>query len=178
MAMVSQFVHVVLAVGLLAGCASSPATAGAEVSTCHAGILRLKVAASGAVMSQPFVDISLRNTAGTTCRLHGYPTIHVTAQSAHGARSVVPTVVRSGSIYERRDFGPTRVVLAPHAVASFSLGTNTAQGKRLLTITRLAVTPPGSTQAIPISVRLPATRPVHQPVPIVVTAIHAGTGSE
>ena len=177
MAMVSQLAHLVLAAGLLAGCVSSPVTAGTRVSICHAGGLQLKVAASGAVMSQPFVDISLRNTAGTACRLRGYPTVRVTAQSAHGSGSVVPTVVRSGSIYQRRDQGPTRVVLAPRAVAAFSLGTNTAQGKQLLTITRLAVTPPGSTLAIPLSVRLPATRPAHHPVPIVVTAIHASTGS-
>ncbi|MBZ5736782.1 DUF4232 domain-containing protein [Nocardioides mangrovi] len=151
---------------LMTFCAAAPRTGGAQATrtrTCAAGQVRLEVTAADSVMSQPFVDIAVIDTGPASCTLRGYPRLRA---PGHRLR------VRHG-VYERGDPRPTSVAVRPGRGAVFSVGTATAYqgGRRLTTLSRLAVVLPGSDTALPVRVDLPATRPAGRAFPVGVTAI-------
>jgi hypothetical protein len=150
-----------------------------RATTCRSGDLAVRVAGSGAEMSQPFLVIVLVNRASTPCRLRGYPTLRAWGHRAARPVTPLPLVVRHGSIYQRQDPGPHRLELKTHEAASFSLGTATAYdgGKDPYLITRLAVTAPGAAAPARLRVDLPATAPAGAAIPVGVTAVEAGRPS-
>ena len=66
------------------------------------------------------------------------------------------------------------VALRPGATASFSIGTATAYDLPLVTVTRLLVRLPASTQSLPVHVQMGATAPRGRPLPVGVTAVQRG----
>jgi hypothetical protein len=141
--------------------------------TCRVRQLHPSVMVSGSVMSQPFVTVALRNRTARPCRLGGYPALRASGHARAGPSRRLVIQMHRGSIYERTDPGPRRLVLPPHGAVSFSVGTGTAYqgGKHLLTITRLEVTPPGGSTSFPVRVQMYATRPRGEPIPVGVTAL-------
>lgn len=148
--------------------------------TCPAGHLRPKLvtSASGSTMSQPFVTIALRNRSADACRLVGYPALAAFGHGALGHGKSDPSRrlgihLRRGSIYERTDPGPRRLVVPPYGTVSFTVGTATAYqgGAHLLIITRFDITLTGETAAIPVRVQMYASGPRDKPIPVGVTAL-------
>jgi hypothetical protein len=141
--------------------------------TCRARQLHSTVVVSGSTMSQPFVTIALRNRTARACRLSGYPTLRAFGHGMAGPSRRLVIQIHRGSIYERTDPGPRRLVLPPHGAVSFNVGTGTAYqgGKYLLAITRLDITSPGGTSSIPVRVQMYASRPRGEPIPVGVTAL-------
>lgn len=145
--------------------------------TCRAAQLRLVVARSGSVMSQPFADLEIRDTAATPCLLRGYPAI--AAWGHHGwTRRPGTQLVRLGlvlhhGLYERRDPGPHPVVVGPHHPGLFSIGTATAYqgGLHPIMIDRLVVVLPGVRTPLRVHLSLVATRPSGARIPVGVTAV-------
>lgn len=147
--------------------------------TCQADQVRIAVTLTGSTMSQPFSDIAVTNTGAASCVVRGYPRIQVWGhrgwQDSQAPTQHLGILVHHG-LYERVDQGPHRVVVRPHHDAFFSIGTGTAYqgGLHIMTLTRLAVTPPGTHLSKTVSVSLLATRPPGQKIPVGITAI---TGS-
>jgi len=149
----------------------------ARLLRCRSAQIGARVARSGSEASQPFVTIALRNRSATACALRGYPGV-----SAFGHRPGAPVTklaihVRRGPIYERRDPGPHQVPLMQGATSSFNIGTATAYGPPLITLTRLLIRPPGETATIPVHVQMYATRSRGRPIPLGVTAVRLGIPS-
>jgi hypothetical protein len=133
------------------------------------------VVVTGSAMSQPFADIAVTNRGSTSCSLEGYPHIEAWGHPGTPGATISQRLnirVRHG-IYERTDPGPRRVILHPHDVAFFSVGTGTAYqgGLHPFVIERLAVTLPDARAPQMVSVDLVATRPVGRRIPVGITAL-------
>lgn len=143
---------------------------------CSADDVRITVALTGSAMSQPFSDIAITNTGSAPCLLRGYPRItvwgHPGFQSNKTPSTPLGIAVHHG-LYERADRGPRRVVVPPRHEAYFSVGTVAAYqgGAHPITLTRLAVTLPGTDTAKTLAISLLATRPPGQHIPIGITAL-------
>ena len=141
---------------------------------CESEQLRLSVATSGSVMSQPYADIAVTNTGARPCVLHGYPTIVLSGRNATDDGSAVvalPIRVRH-RLYERVDPGPRPLLVMPGHRAYFSLGTSDAYDGPLYAVTRLGVTLRGSTREnLTIGVDLLANAPAGQAIPVGLTAL-------
>jgi hypothetical protein len=150
----------------------------ASVPTCRSRELTPRVAVFGSMASQPFVTITLRNHGSRTCKLRGYPGVEVVGHGESTPDSGMAVDLRRGSIYERSDPGPHRVLLRPGALASFNVGTGTAYdgGRDLLTLTRLIITPPGNRATVSLAVQMHASRFAGRPIPVGVTAVARGPG--
>lgn len=127
-------------------------------------------------MSQPFSDLAITNTGSAPCVLRGYPRIAVWGHPGFQSNKIPSAplgIAVVHHIYERADRGPRRVVVPPRHEAFFSVGTATAYqgGAHLITLTRLAVTLPGTESAKTVTISLLATRPPGQPIPIGITAL-------
>jgi photosystem II stability/assembly factor-like uncharacterized protein len=157
----------------------APHTTRTSAPTCRSPQLTARIATSGSVMSQPFATIALRNHSPNPCTLRGYPRLTVFGHRARGPVTRLPSHPRQGSIYERDDPGPHRLLLAPSQVATFSVGTATAfqGGLHMLTITRLAITPPGNTTPLTLHIQMYASHPPGAPIPVGITALQPGTGT-
>lgn len=151
-------------------------TDGAGEMQCRGSHTRIAVALTGSNMSQPFADIVVTNTGPVACVLRGYP--RVRAWGHHGWNSDglssarLPIRVRHG-IYERTDRGPRRIMIRPGQHVFFSVGTATAYqgGLHIITITRFAVTLPGTDRPKPLPIDMPATRPPRRKIPVGITAV-------
>jgi photosystem II stability/assembly factor-like uncharacterized protein len=153
-------------------------TTGTIPPTCRSRQLTARISTTGSVMSQPFATIALRNHSPHRCTLRGYPRLTGFGHVAHAPISRLAIRPRQGSIYERDDPGPHTVLLATNQVATFDVGTGTAYqgGLHLLTITRLAITPPGDTSPLTLHPRMYASHWPGAPVPFGITALQLGTG--
>lgn len=156
----------------------TPSGVPTHLTACQASQLTGTVTDSGSTASQPFVVIALTNTSASACELTGYPGL-TAAGHASSTPSVTNTLhisVTDGPTYERSDPGPQRVELPPNASASFALGTGTAYdgGAHMYSITRLQVTVPGDRTSIPVALKIAASGPAGQPIPVAVTAFVAG----
>jgi photosystem II stability/assembly factor-like uncharacterized protein len=154
-------------------------TALTTAPTCRSRQLTAHVALSGSVMSQPFATIALRNHSPRPCTLRGYPRLTIYGHGARGPVTRLAIRPHQGSIYERDDPGPHRVLLAPRQAATFTMGTATAfqGGLHMLTITRLAITPPGDTSPLTVHFQMYASHPPDAPIPVGITALQLGTGT-
>jgi len=128
-------------------------------------------------MSQPVADIAVTNTGTTACALKGYPQL-----KAWGSEGLKATdrAFRLGihihhGVYERANNEPRRVLIEPGESAFFSVGTGTAfrGGRQMFTISRLAVTLPGTHLARTVRVHLPATSPRERPFPVGITPLRS-----
>jgi Domain of unknown function (DUF4232) len=144
--------------------------------TCLVGHLRAVIIGGGSNASQPFETIALRNVGANACSLNGYPTLTAYGHRRGGTDHRLPIRLRDGAIYAHPDPGPHAVTLAPGQRASFSVGTGAAYqgGAHPILITRVAITPPGCTATITLSLRMLATRPVGESIPVGVTALRRG----
>jgi hypothetical protein len=156
---------------------SSPAiTAPPRIAACRAADLSGTVTDGGSLANQPFVIIALTNTSGSFCHLGGYPKITGAIGypwSKPSAKRPLSLRVTNGSNYERTDPGPRRIELAPQAAASFAMGTGTAYGPEVYTITSLRVIVPGDGAGVPVVVNIDAGTPGGS-IPALVTAFVAG----
>ncbi|MCW2792442.1 MAG: hypothetical protein JWO76_1540 [Nocardioides sp.] len=168
----------------LAACGPAPSSpepgppaahaATATVPVCRPEQVTLRVQYAGGEMSQPFLDVAIRNRGDRSCLLRGYPTVRARGRSGSSGGSTPRDLAVHHGLYERPDPGPARVVLRPGGSAVFSIGTATAyDGGQHLTLTRLSVALPWSAAPLALRVQLPATRPVGRPVPLGITAIAA-----
>lgn len=153
---------------------TTPSTA--RPGQCHANQLRLAVALSASLMSQPFADISVTNTGARSCVLRGYPRITAAGHRGFGdqhapAVPVAITVCHCHGLYERVDPGPHRVVVAPGHRVFFSVGTADAFDGPLVTLTRLTVVLPGTRSAKVVPVSLLANAPPGHRIGVGITAI-------
>ncbi len=127
------------------------------------------------VASQPFVTIALRNKSRTDCALRGYPTVAAFGHlRVHAPRLQLAIAVHRGNIIERADPGSHLVVLSPGGVSSFNIGTATAYGTSVITITEWDITVPGTTTPFRMHTRMDASRPHGARVPVRVTALQRG----
>src|SRR5262249_45624055 len=128
---------------------------------CQADEIRLSVALTDSLMSQPFSDIALTNTGTTPCVLSGYP--HLTSR---------PAMAVHHGLYEREDPGPHAVLIRPNHDAFFSVGTAAAYqgGRHPITLRRLTVVLPGTHVAKTVTIHLLATRPPGTRIPVGITA--------
>lgn len=142
---------------------------------CHADQLRLAVALSESMMSQPFADISITNSGRRACELSGYPRIalagHRGFPDQSGSVSPVAITVRH-LIYERVDPGPHRLVVPPRHHLYFSIGTADAADGPIFTLTRLTVTLPGTSTPKTIRLSLLANAPPGRKIRVGLTAIN------
>jgi hypothetical protein len=127
-------------------------------------------------MSQPFSDLAITNTGPAPYVLRGYPRIAVWGHpgfQSNKTPSAPLGIAVHHNIYERADRGPRRVVVPPRHEAYFSVGTVAAYqgGAHPITLTRLAVTLPGTDSAKTLTISLLATRPPGQHIPIGITAL-------
>ncbi|MGH3599715.1 MAG: DUF4232 domain-containing protein [Pseudonocardiaceae bacterium] len=86
------------------------------VPRCRAADVRMSVAKTAAVMSQPFSDISITNTRKHACVLIGYPGIAVAGHRGfpdQPAPAVPVGITVRHRIYERVDPGPHPVLVRP-----------------------------------------------------------------
>jgi hypothetical protein len=160
---------------------TSSATSGISTqapSRCRPDDVRMSVAKTASVMSQPFSDIALTNTGTTSCVLLGYPGIRVRGFRGEDRRAgTVPLAISlHHGLYERTDPGPRRVVLRPEHKVFFSIGTATAfqGGLHLITLTQLIAVLPGTNVPATLSIDLLASSPPGKRIPVGITAI---TGS-
>ena len=152
--------------------ASSPAAT--RPRRCGSKDLRLSVAASGSVMSQPYADISITNLGPTACRLSGYPRIAAAGYPGASERSGAAKPVRIRvfhRIMERVDPGPRLLVVKPRHRVFFSVGTADAYDGPLVTLTSLTVTFPDVGEPLRVDVRLLANGPHRHEIPIGVTGL-------
>jgi Protein of unknown function (DUF4232) len=143
---------------------------------CQPERMRLAVALTESVMSQPFADISITNTGKHACALIGYPRIAVAGHRGFPDQSapVAPVgITVRHRIYERVDPGPHPVLVRPQHRVFFSIGTADAYEGPLLTLTRLTVTLPGTRSSELLPINLLANGPPGAEIPIGITAIVA-----
>ena len=156
----------------------APTSASSRAATrprrCGSGDLRLSVAASGSVMSQPYADISITNIGPTACTLSGYPRIAAAgypgASDRPGAAKPVRISVRH-RIMERVDPGPRLLDVKPRHRVFFSVGTADAYDGPLVTITSLIATFPDVGGPLRVGVRLLANGPRGHAIPVGVTGL-------
>ena len=142
---------------------------------CHADQLRLAVALSASVASQPFDDISITNSGARACALIGYPRVAFAGHRGFSDQPAPtePVAIRvRHRIYERFDPGPHVVVVPPQHRAFFSVGTADAYDGPLFTLTRLTVIVPGTRSPTTLRVSLDANGPPGSRIPVGVTAIN------
>lgn len=156
-----------------------PTPALAPLSRCRADDVRLSVAMTGSVASQPFSDIAVTNTGTTPCALLGYPRIEARGVLGREAATVPLAIAVHHGLYERTDPGPQRVVLRPGHDAFFSVGTATAYqgGLHPITLRRLTVVLPGTHVRKVLSINLLASRPARGRIPVGITALTASPHS-
>jgi hypothetical protein len=152
---------------------SSPTVTQAKL--CTGTRLSAEVTGQGSMASQPWAVIALTNTSGSPCELNGYPRLAATGYPGNGPAAIGPLNidVRNGSIMERTDPGPGRITLAPHATASFAIGTGTAYDT-LYTVAQVRVMVSGDQTGVLVTVNMSASAPTGAPIPIGVTALVAG----
>ena len=141
---------------------------------CQADQLQVTVVLSGAVMSQPFDDISITNSGARACVLSGYPRIAVAGHrglSNQPAPAVPVAISVRHGIYERVDPGPHPVRVPPRHHVFFSVGTGDAYDGPTFTLTRLTVILPGTRSPHVLAVGLPANGPPGRRIPVGITAI-------
>jgi hypothetical protein len=73
---------------------------------------------TGAGLGNLLTVYMLKNTSATTCRLFGYPGLQMLGPS----HRPVPTTVTRGGSYMFPAQAPSRVILPPGGIASFSIG--------------------------------------------------------
>ena len=136
--------------------------------------MRMSVAKSESVMSQPFADIALSSTRMAACALSGYPQVQVQGFVGQGRRAKTArfSIAIHHGLYERADQGPRTVVLRPHHRVFFSIGTGTAYqgGLHPITLTRLIVRLPGEHVATTVRIELFASRLPGHNIPFGITA--------
>jgi hypothetical protein len=147
------------------------------VPRCRAADVRVSVAKTASVMSQPFSDIALTSNRTTTCAISGYPRIRARGflgEDRHGEPLALAISVHHG-MYERVDPGPRRAVLRPHHPLFFSVGTATAYqgGLHPIMLTQLIAVLPGTHVPITVPIDLLATKPQDRKIPVGITAITA-----
>ena len=94
-----------------------PVIGAAQISRCDSPDLTVGLGRLGAGLGNRYQTITLTNTTSRTCDLYGFPGM----QMYDAANQPLPTkVVRDGGFMTQQP-GPSEVVLAPGAVASFLL---------------------------------------------------------
>jgi photosystem II stability/assembly factor-like uncharacterized protein len=157
--------------------ANQPMTTPRTARWCRTSDLRARVQTFGSVMSQPFMDIALRNAGATACALRGYASLDAFGAHSGAANHRLDVDVRHRDSYERADPGPHRVVLRPLQRALLSIGTAAAYqgGAHLFEIDRLSLRIPHTGGPITLSgLQLYASAPRHRPIPVSLTAVYAG----
>ena len=142
---------------------------------CSPEDLSAKETGGGSVMNQPWSIITVTNTSGRACTLHGYPTI----TAAWTRQGRYPVDVLDAGIYEVMDPTPTLFSVAPRGHAWFAAGTGMGYEGPLLTFTEVAVATDAHTsvgRSLHVPVALGATGRKGQPYGITVTAFAPGTG--
>jgi hypothetical protein len=125
-------------------------------------------------MNQPWSIITVTNTSGRACTLHGYPSI--TATWTRQGR--YPVDVLDSGIYEVTDPTPVLFSVAPRGHAWFAAGTGMGFEGPLLTFTEIAVSTDQHTTvatSLRVPVALSATGRKGHPYGITVTAFAPGT---
>jgi hypothetical protein len=154
------------------GLASGAQAASRSLPACSAADLSAKVTGQGAGMSQPAVYITVTNTSGSTCTLHGYPTI-TRAVTKKGPQSITVT---KGGVANAPQAKPKRIVLAPRGHAWFALGAATAYDPPVVTFTHVRFWPATAGSTLRVKISLLATAPSGKPFPLGVTPFMAGVG--
>jgi len=156
--------------------ATAPATTGptttAGSSRCHTAQLAASAGPTNGAAGHIAQVFILRNTAGATCTLFGYPGL----LRLDAARAPMETTVTRGSSVVVRDPGPALVTLAPGASASFASGwghipTASDPPGTCPASTSLEITPPDETDHLTI----PAAVDACDHGTIAVSAVVAGT---
>jgi hypothetical protein len=136
---------------------TSPSPGAGRVAACTAGDVAAHVGRSGSLANQPFAMVVVTNQSDRACTLRGYPQLsHVRAHRAGGPDGPLSVTVRDGSNYEYADPGPSSVRLDPGGQVSFALGTATAGGGPLYTVTSLRIAIGGGEVTVPVSLAIAA----------------------
>ena len=161
-----------------AATSQTPADTGAPPPTkCHVTQTRLAVVLAESTMSQPVADIAVTNTGTKACALKGYPQLKAWGNEGFKApdRAFPLGIHTHHGVYERANNEPRRVLIEPGESAFFSVGTGTAYqgGREMFTISRLAVTLPGTHLARAVRLHLLATSPRERPFPVGITPLRS-----
>jgi hypothetical protein len=132
---------------------STSSTTSLPGTVCQARSLTTAVAGSQGAAGTNEVTFSMRNSSGSPCPMKGYPGAQLLgANGAQLATHVVP-----GGSYPFTDFAPAQVVLAAGETAYFNLGYSDvphAGESSCPTATEIAVTPPGASDHVAVTVQL------------------------
>src|SRR5207244_580150 len=91
---------------------------GADLPRCHTSQVTVRTGKGGVGAGNVLAVFVLENTSARTCRLFGYPGL----QMLNANHRPVPTTVTRGAAYMFSAHAPSRVVMPPGGIASFSVG--------------------------------------------------------
>src|SRR5207302_6012161 len=91
---------------------------GADLPRCHTNEVTVRGGGGGVGLGNVLGVYVLANKSTTTCRLFGYPGL----QMLDSNHRPVPTMVTRGGAYMFPAQTPSRVIMPPGGVASFSVG--------------------------------------------------------
>lgn len=121
--------------------------------------------------------IVLRNVSDAVCTVGGYPGVAVTAHPfAGGTVPALTVAVRHGTVGGHPDPGTRTIDVAPHGAVSFALGITAPPetGTRYV-VTELRLTLPGDPAPVRVPIDIQINVAAGTAVPVVVTALVAGT---
>jgi len=126
---------------------------GADLPRCHTSQVTVREGRGGVGAGNILGVYVLANTSATTCRLFGYPGL----QMLDSNHRPVPTTVTRGGAYMFPALAPSRVILPPGGIASFSVGyVDVAPGDEPPSVqcvpsTYVEITPPDERQPLLVS---------------------------
>jgi len=126
---------------------------GADLPRCHTSQVTARVGRGFVAAGNALGVYVLQNTSATTCRLFGYPGL----QMLDSNHRPVPTTVMRGGAYMFPAQAPSRVIVPPGGVASFSVGyREVASGEeppsvQCMPFSYVEITPPDERQPLLLS---------------------------